>query len=416
MPSSAEKRREQQRARRAHAAEAASSGQGGVDGAGGVPLPVPLPQASAEPHASDSEPTPSATTHATSVASALFDADITAAKILQQLGEQPTPAGLRAIAAVLYERQHGGTFKELAALFTVDGASFNRDTLRKWRALMGDVDRPEAFVECLEREEARRQRNAENNAAFRAGSTAPRPQQARQSAASSVEPSTAPSAQSTSAVAARSSAAPLSAEPPLSAPPPVLEMEPPLEPVADEHVLAMDPLQPVPMELCRLSQPALLQAEPATSALPANIPPSPQSPLPPPLPPPPKPQPPQPARPQQPSSRPSKQPFRLPTGARIDLSDVAFWEREALLDPELQRRRDRHRRSSTSAPSPEPLLPLDPEDAYMLYEPTMVTRGVFEHERKREAIDHGQWKPYSQQSPSPSRRHLHRQSVSLSVD
>lgn len=72
-----------------------------------------------------------------------------------------------------------------------------------------------------------------------------------------------------------------------------------------------------------------------------------------------------------------------------------------MLDPELQWRRDRHRRRA-SAPSPEPLLPLDPEDAYMLYEPTMVTRGVFEHERKREPLDHGQWKPYSQLSPSAS--------------
>ena len=108
------------------------------------------------------------------VASALVEADAVAAKIQQLFGETAELAGTRAIAAVLHERQHGGTFNELAKLFAADGASFSRPTLRKWRALVADLDRPEAFVQRLELEEARRQRNADNNAAFRAGSAMPR--------------------------------------------------------------------------------------------------------------------------------------------------------------------------------------------------------------------------------------------------
>ena len=108
------------------------------------------------------------------VASALAEADVVAAKIQLQFGETAEASGIRAIAAVLHERQHGGNFNQLSKLFAADGVAFSRPTLRKWRALVGDLDKPEVFVQRLEHEEVRRQRNADNNAAFRAGSATPR--------------------------------------------------------------------------------------------------------------------------------------------------------------------------------------------------------------------------------------------------
>ena len=110
MPSSADKRREQQRARRARAgAEKAGSGENVLVDAGGMPLPAPLTlqsQPNAEPPASDGPLQSSGAVN--DGANALLEANEVADKIDRQFGEVATSAGLRAIAAVLYERRHGG--------------------------------------------------------------------------------------------------------------------------------------------------------------------------------------------------------------------------------------------------------------------------------------------------------------------
>ena len=171
MPSSGDKRREQQRARRARASEQTCSDASATHG---LPAQVPLPVPERASAVLASQQTAAVGDDMHAVARAISAADDVAARINMQFAETAAPAGMRAIAAVLHEQEHGGTFSQLAQLFAVDGASFNRDTLRKWRALVADLDKPEALVRRLEHEESRRQRNADNNAAFRAGFTTPR--------------------------------------------------------------------------------------------------------------------------------------------------------------------------------------------------------------------------------------------------
>jgi hypothetical protein len=113
MPSSGDKRLEQQRARRARALEQARSGGAMLNG-DGVSLAVPLTSTEPPLLQPSSEPTSVETRSDSSsdaVASALLEASVVAAKINKQLGEKATAAGARAIAAVLYERQHGGSLQ-----------------------------------------------------------------------------------------------------------------------------------------------------------------------------------------------------------------------------------------------------------------------------------------------------------------
>ena len=84
-------------------------------------------------------------------AAALAAAPAVAAKIEHQFGETVGSSAIPHVAAVLYERdQHKITFTQLREVFESEGTSLTRPTLRRYRGLVNDLDRPEAVLQRLE--------------------------------------------------------------------------------------------------------------------------------------------------------------------------------------------------------------------------------------------------------------------------
>ena len=88
-----------------------------------------------------------------SKAAALATAPAVAAKIENQFGENLGDNALYYVAAVLYEQEQDSiTFNQLRKVFEseVSGA-FTRPTLRRYRGLVNDLDKPEAVLQRLEK-------------------------------------------------------------------------------------------------------------------------------------------------------------------------------------------------------------------------------------------------------------------------
>ena len=103
------------------------------------------------------------------VDAALREADAVVKKLEFQFGMNIAESGRRAVAGVLYQQAHGGTFPAVQRLFRVNGRdTFTKPTFNGYRERMADLDQPDAFIARLEKEEQRRHANATREAARRA--------------------------------------------------------------------------------------------------------------------------------------------------------------------------------------------------------------------------------------------------------
>jgi hypothetical protein len=164
MPSSdPAKRREQQRLRRRRAVDAPATAQSappqasGCSGGGGDEVGT-APRSDVVAQQGDVS---------ASVDECLRDATPLAQRFHDTVAVNISPRNLRAVAAALYQRRHGGTFPQVQQLFRLDDGSiaFSRPTFTRFRELLNNME--EGSYEMLYADVARRVKRADAQALSR---------------------------------------------------------------------------------------------------------------------------------------------------------------------------------------------------------------------------------------------------------